>query len=132
MIARSRLVLVLAAAALGSAACGSGGPPSIDALMTPNPFYQGTYLGRTVTVTGDVVARPTPVTLELGSGYGPMTVLARDPVTATPGSTVRVTGTVGQLQHLFPEDKAPYTQDHLYRQSTTDAYLYDATIEPAG
>jgi hypothetical protein len=80
-------------------------------------------------VTSTVVDVPASRTVELAaSGYPPLTVLARGPVTARPGDTVRVTGTVGQRQAVFSEDKVPYVQDSLYREATTETYLYDATV----
>lgn len=74
-----------------------------------------------------------PNSLDLSGGVNDdrrLKVLTRQPVSATEGRTVRVTGTVGQLHAVSPSDRVPYLQEEgLSSQAETEPYLYDASVE---
>jgi hypothetical protein len=128
------VTMLLLAACGGAKAGGRPLPPelSLRELQQSQPFYQGEYLGRRVAVTGKVAEMHEPRWLEVSSDTGgeKLTVLTLRPVTGLVGDAVRVTGNVGQLHHVSPSDRVPYLQEDLYSQATTQAYLYDAVVEP--
>jgi hypothetical protein len=124
-----------------AAACGDGdtaGPErnvSVGDLTQEEAFYEGKYLGRTVTVSAAVYEVRGPLSFELSGGdYGdePVLVLSEQPVSVVAGEVVRVTGTVGQLHESLPSDKLPYVQRGLYPAYDTEAYLFDADVEEVG
>lgn len=124
-----------------AAACGGGddtaGPVSgiaVGDIQHDQYLYQGKYLGRTVTVSGPVSDVRGSSSFELaGGGYGKdtMLVMTGQPVAVVRGQLVRVTGTVGQYHHSAPSERVPYIQRDLYTRHETEAYLYDATVEPS-
>jgi hypothetical protein len=107
-----RVIVAGALVVVPLAACG-GGPTAqpqrgvtISDLQHKEYFYQGDYLGWTIT---------------------------DQPAEVTKDEAVRVTGTVGQLHRSMPSEGVPYIQRELYTRHDTDAYLYHATIEsPTG
>jgi hypothetical protein len=120
-------------------ACGSddtAGPDrgvTVSDLQKEEYFFEGDYLGRTVTVTARVAEVPEPDSFELSGGdFGDATLLVStgDPVEVTKGEVVRVTGTVGQFHESFPVQGVPYIQESLYSKHATESYLYDASVEP--
>jgi hypothetical protein len=135
---RARLgVIVMVMVVLLLGACGGAdtGNPSTPPELTlgeveqEQPFYEGEYLGRTLTVVAEVRGSRS---LELsGAGLNRrLEVLTRQPVSAAKGQTVRVTGTVGQLHVVSPSDRVPYLQEEdLYSQAETQPYLYAASVE---
>lgn len=138
VVVRTRLIAVLAAVAL-TGACGGGDTAgsergvSVGDLQAEEFFYEGEYLGRTVTVSAAVAEVAGPRSVELSGGdFGDeqLLVVSNDPVSVAAGQVVRVTGTVGQLHRTTPADRVPYVQDSLYAQGATEAYLYDAIVEP--
>ncbi|MDN5747340.1 MAG: hypothetical protein L0H64_02245 [Pseudonocardia sp.] len=140
---RNRVARALGAAALlvvPLAACGgpdTAGPArgvTVDGLQSRGTaFYQGEYLGRTVTVSAAVAEVTDRGAFEL-SGGDPrdrtLTVLTREPVDVRPGEVVQVTGTVGQAHTVAPADPVPYVQRPLYAPYETEPFLFDATVEP--
>lgn len=95
-------------------------------------FYQGEYLGRTVTVSAPVSEIRGPRSFELSnpdSSADTLLVVTTQPVDLAQGQLVRVTGTVGQFHISPPSEEAPYRQMDLYSKAETKAYLYDATVE---
>ena len=132
-----RLVLVGALAVVPLAACG-GGPTAqaqrgatISDLQHKQYFYQGDYLGRTITVSGRVDDVLAPRVFELSDEHrgDKLLVVTDQPVEVSKDEAVRVTGTVGQLHRSVPSERVPYFQQDLYTRHETDAYLYNATIE---
>lgn len=129
------LVVPLAAACGGDTAGPQRGV-TVGDLQQKEYFYQGEHLGRTVTVSATVAAVRGPHAFELSGGDpGDDTLLVLPPmagrtVEVAPGQVVRVTGTVGQLHSSSPSEKVPYVQHSLYDKHTTEAYLYDAAVEP--
>ncbi|RCW46096.1 hypothetical protein DFQ14_102398 [Halopolyspora algeriensis] len=136
------MILIGALAVPLAAACSSGdtaGPQrgvTVGDIQHKEYFYQGEHLGRTVTVSAAVAEVRGPHAFELSGGdAGDDTLLVMPPVTGhpvevVPGQRVRVTGTVGQLHSSMPSQKVPYVQRGLYSKHTTEAYLYDAAVEP--
>ena len=131
-----RLVLVGALVVVPLAARG-GGPTAqaqrgatISDLQHKQYFYQGDYLGRTITVSGRVDDVLAPRVFELSDEHrgDKLLVVTDQPVEASKDEAVRVTGTVGQLHRSAPSERVPYFQQDLYTRHETDAYLYHATI----
>lgn len=135
-IGRLSVIGALVVAPLATACGDTAGPEggvTISDLQQDQDFYQGEYLGRTVTVSAAVSEVRGPRSLELSGGdFGDDTLLvvAAQPVKVAQGQVVRVTGTVGQLHSSVPSEKIPYVQKDLYASYKTEAYLYDATVEP--
>lgn len=123
-----------AAAMLGGCAAGDGdaGPELIEEIQEPQHFYEGDYLGQEVTVSAVVTEVLGPRNFELaGRDYGEDSLLVQtpDPVQVEQGQRVRVTGTVGQFHLLSEDDYAPGSYDR-YEKYETEAYVYDAVVEP--
>lgn len=122
------------------AACGAGAPTAgpergvtVSGLEQREYFYQGDYLGRTVTVSAAVADVLGPRLFELSGGNVgdvKLTVVTDRPIAVSKDAVVRVTGTVGQLHLSAPSDRVPYIQRDLYASQETKAYLYHATVEP--
>ncbi|MDR7301442.1 hypothetical protein [Haloactinomyces albus] len=121
------------------AGCGGGdtaGPQrgvTVEELQQEQYFYQGNYLGRTVTISAAVSEVRGPQSFELSGGdFGDDTLLVvtSRPVEIEEGRVVRVTGTAGQLHYSFPSEQVPYIQRGLYAKYATEAYLYEASVEP--
>ncbi|MBW0093544.1 hypothetical protein [Pseudonocardia oceani] len=139
-----RRAVGLALAAVGLAACtgpgadrpdaaGPGAGVTVSEVTQERAFYEGELLGRSVTVVGAVAEVLGPATLAVSDGSvggRTLTVLSRAPVTVEEGRAVRVTGRVGQLHRVTPSDGVPYSQTGLYARADTEAYLYDAVVEP--
>jgi len=121
------------------AACGGGalttGPPrniTIGDLQHKEYFYQGDYLGRTVTLSATVSDVLAPRVTEVSGGDlrdAKLLVVTDQPVDVSEGQAVRVTGTVGQLHTSFPSDHVPYEQEDLYTRYDTKPYLYHGAVE---
>jgi hypothetical protein len=122
------------------AACGDGTAPAgarrsvtVSDLQQREYFYQGDYLGRTVTVSAKVADVLAPEVLELSGGDfrgKKLLVVTDQPVGVSEDEMVRVTGTVGQLHTAVPSEREPYFQEELYARHNTESYLYHATVEP--
>lgn len=126
------VLVPLAAACGGSGSAGPEGGVSVADIQHEQYFYEGEYLGRTVTVTAAVSDVRGPRSFELsGGGYGEGTLLVvtSEPVEVEKGEVVRVTGTVGQFHISAPSEEVPYIQHDLYSKHETHSYLYDATVE---
>jgi hypothetical protein len=120
------------------AACGGGTTPQAQRAVTVSDlqhkayFYQGSNLGRTITVSARVDDVLAPRVFELSDDHyrdEKLLVVTDQPVDVSKNETLRVTGTVGQLHRSVPSERVPYIQQDLYTRQETDAYLYHATIE---
>jgi CTP synthase (UTP-ammonia lyase) len=122
------------------AACGNGADTAgaqrgvtVSDLLHKEYFYQGDYLGRTVTVSAKVSDVLAPQVFELSDGDfrgKKLLVVTDQPVGVSDDEVVRVTGTVGQLHTAVPSEREPYIQEELYARHNTESYLYHATVEP--
>jgi hypothetical protein len=122
------------------AACGN--PPStpgpqravtVRDLQREEYFYQGDYLGRTVTVSAKISDVLAPGVFELSGGDfrdTKLLVVTDQPAEVSEDEVVRVTGTVGQLHTSVPSEGVPYIQQDPYTRYETKPYLYQATVEP--
>ncbi len=114
----------------------SAGPErgvDVEEIQEPQYFYEGEYLGQEVTVSATVTDVIDPGSFELaGESYGEDSLLVQTaaPTLVEVGQVVQVTGTVGQFHRLAEDDYAPGTYDR-YEKYETEAYLYDATVQPA-
>jgi hypothetical protein len=137
-----RVIVAGALVVVPLAACG-GGPiaqsqrgVTISDLQHKEYFYQGDYLGRTITVSARVDDVLAPRVFELSDDPyrgEKLLVVTDQPAEVSKDEAVRVTGTVGQLHRSMPSEGVPYIQRELYTRHDTDAYLYHATIEsPTG
>lgn len=133
-----RLVAVGALVVVPLAGCGGGSTTQAQQVVTVSDlqhkayFYQGNYLGRTITVSARVDDVLAPRVFELSDEHyrdEKLLVVTDQPVDVSKNETLRVTGTVGQLHRSVPSERVPYVQQDLYTRQETDAYLYHATIE---
>ncbi|MBV8996682.1 MAG: hypothetical protein JO287_23930, partial [Pseudonocardiales bacterium] len=114
-----RWVLVGAVVVVALVAC-SGGPTAqpqrgvtISDLQHKQYFYQGDYLGRTITVSARVDDVLAPRVFELSDDDyrgEKLLVVTDQPVEVAKDEAVRVTGTVGQLHRSVPSERVPYFQ----------------------
>ena len=105
---------------------------TISDLQHKEYFYQGDYLGRTITVSARVDDVLAPRVFELSDHQhreDKLLVVTDQPVEVAKDAAVRVMGTVGQLHRSVPSEGVPHIQRELYIRHDTDAYLYHATIE---
>ncbi len=132
------MTTVLAAAVLlgGCAGRDSAGPEvgvTVEDVQEPQPFFEGEYLGRVVTVSAEVTGVLGPRSIELAAreyGEDSLLVQAPQPIEARPGQVVRVTGTVGQYHVFLESEGVPPVQGDMFEEYETEAYLYDAAVEP--
>lgn len=123
-----------------AAGCGASAPTAgpqrgvtVGDLQQKEYFYQGDYLGQTVTVSAKVAEVLGPNAFKLSSGNvgaEKLTVVTDRPVEVSKDEVVQVTGTVGQLHLSAPSEDVPYIQRDLYATPETKPYLYHATVEP--
>jgi hypothetical protein len=136
-----RLTVVSALAVVALAAgCGASAPTAgpqrgvtVGDLQRKEYFYQGDFLGQTVTVSAKVAEVLGPQVFKLSGGNvgaEKLTVLTDQPVDVSKDEVVRVTGAVGQLHQSAPSEGVPYIQRDLYSTPETKPYLYHATVEP--
>jgi hypothetical protein len=132
---RTALVALICAPVL--AGCGAGddtaGPErgvDVGEIQEEQPYFQGDYLGQQVTVSATVTRVLSPTGVELAGGdYGDdsLLVVTAEPTRVRAGDEVRATGTVGQYHRVLDDDPMQYG---LYEDYLTEAYLYDARLEP--
>lgn len=132
------MVPLLLALAVGCGDDSSAGPEagvSIEELEENQYFYEGEYLGQTVTVTAAVSEILTEDRIEVNGGeYGDesLLVIAKQPLDVAVGDVVRITGTVGQYHVTIEEEGVPPVPYDVYEDYESEEYLYGATVEPAG
>jgi hypothetical protein len=135
LIVVTLLAVVPLAVACGASAPTAGPQPgvTISDLQQKDYFYQGKFLGQTVTLSSKVADVLGPGVFELSGGNvgaEKLTVVTDQPVQVSKDDVVRVTGTVGQLHLAAPSEGVPYEQRDLYDGHQTKPYLYHATVEP--
>jgi hypothetical protein len=134
-----RLIVVVALVVVPlAAACGASAPTTgpergvtVGDLQHKEYFYQGDFLGQTVTISAKVADVLGPRVFELSGGNvgaQKLTVVTDRPVEVSKNDVVRVTGTVGQLHLSAPSEGVPYIQRELYATPETKPYLYHATV----
>lgn len=126
------LVVVSLLAACGAPSTGPQRNITIGDLQRQEYFYQGDYLGRTLTVSATVSDVLAPRVVELSGGDlrdAKLLVVTDQPVDVSEGQAVQVTGTAGQLHSSFPSDHVPYEQEDLYTSYDTKPYLYHGAVE---
>jgi hypothetical protein len=136
---RNRLLMVVGALVVVTMAACGGRPTAqpqrgitISDLQHKQYFYQGDYLGRTITISARVDDVLAPRVFELSDDHYPgekLLVVTDQPVEVSKDEAIWVTGTVGQLHRSAPSERVPYVQQDLYARHETDSYLYHATIE---
>jgi hypothetical protein len=132
-VAIAPLLLVLAAACGGDSSAGPEAGVTIAELEENQYFYEGEYLGQTVTVSAAVSEVLAADRIEVNGGaYGDesLLVIAQHPLDVAVGDVVRITGTVGQYHVTAEEEGVPPVQYDMYEDYESEEYLHDATVEP--
>jgi len=136
VVAIAPLILALAVACGDDSSAGPEAGVTIEDLEENQYFYEGEYLGQTVTVSAAVSEILTEDRIEVNGGeYGDesLLVIMKQPVDVAVGDVIRITGTVGQYHMTMEEaEGVPPVQYDVYEDYESEEYLYDATVEPAG
>jgi hypothetical protein len=141
MLPRRRSAFAALAITFGAiAGCGdsdsSAGPErgvTVEEVEEDQYFHEGEYLGQTVTVSAAVSEVLAENRIEVnGTDHGDdsLLVIAGEPLDVAVGDIVRITGTVGQYHVTMEEEGVPPVPYDQYEKYETEAFLYDAKIEP--
>ncbi|MGH8966374.1 MAG: hypothetical protein ACRDXB_13755 [Actinomycetes bacterium] len=129
------LLLALAVACGEDVSVGSDAGMTVEEIQEDQYFYEGEYLGQTVTISAAVSQVLAADRIEVNGGsHGDesLLVIARHPLEVALGDMVRITGTVGQYHVTMEAEGVPPVQYDMYEKYETEAYLSDATVEPIG